>query len=298
MPRWRGSSSCEAPEPTAVTPRASLDEAAPRGPLRRVVLVLSYDGSAFSGFATQRGQRTVQGVLEEALEEMTGAAVSSRCAGRTDTGVHALAQVVHVDLDADFVEREGTLSAFAELPAIARSLSKQLGPQVAVWRAFVAPQGFDARHSALARRYRYVIETDPRRDPLYRGASWFVAEPLDLAVMRLGCEPLLGEHDFSAFCRQPKGKEHGALRRRVTDASWHQESSRLVFEIEANAFCHQMVRSIVGMEVSIGSGRSLPSEIMQRLREPDRSGLPRPAPPGGLCLLAVTYPEELGGSFR
>jgi tRNA pseudouridine38-40 synthase len=281
-----------------VTPRAPVDEAAHRGPLRRVVLVISYDGSGFSGFATQRGQRTVQGDLEDALEQMTGAPVSSRCAGRTDTGVHALAQVVHVDLDANFVERDGPVAALSELPALARSLSKQLGPEIAVWRCLLAPEGFDARHSALARRYRYVVETDPRRDPLYRGASWFVAEPLDLAVMRLGCEPLLGEHDFSAFCRQPKGKPHGPLRRRVTDASWHEEDSRLVFEIEANAFCHQMVRSIVAMEVSIGRGKTFPSEITERLREPDRSGLPRPAPPGGLCLLAVTYPKELGGSFE
>jgi tRNA pseudouridine38-40 synthase len=280
-----------------VSTSAEHDEAAPLGPLRRVVLVCSYDGSGFHGFAAQPGQRTVQGELESTLEQMTGAPVQLRCAGRTDTGVHAVAQVTHADLDAAFVERGEPALAFEELDFLSRSLTTQLGPAISVWRAFVAPEGFDARHAALARRYRYVIETDARRDPLYRGASWQVTGELDLAAMRLGCDPLFGEHDFSAFCRQPKGREAGPLRRRVREATFAVEGTRLVFEIEANAFCHQMVRSIVGMLVAIGKGRRRPSDVVERLRAPDRQGMPTPAPAQGLCLVAVTYPPELGGTF-
>jgi tRNA pseudouridine38-40 synthase len=124
-----------------------------------------------------------------------------------------------------------------------------------------------------------------------------VSEPLDLNAMRLACDPLFGEHDFCAFCRQPSGKEKGPLRRRVLDASWERRGSLLWFEIEANAFCQQMVRALVGMLVAVGRGRHRPSEIMDRLREPDRSGLPTPAPAAGLTLIAVRYPSELGGTF-
>ena len=143
------------------------------GAQRRVVLALSYDGAAFHGFAAQPRQRTVQGRIEEALAQITGGAVDSVCAGRTDAGVHALAQVLHVDLDAAyFARRQVGEEPFTEAPALApRSLNKMLAPEVTVWRCFTAPEGFDARHSATARRYRYVIETGPRRDPLYRARA-------------------------------------------------------------------------------------------------------------------------------
>ncbi len=270
----------------------------PAGAQRRVVLALSYDGAAFHGFAAQPRQRTVQGRIEEALAQITGGAVDSVCAGRTDAGVHALAQVLHVDLDAAyFARRQVGEEPFTEAPALARSLNKMLAPEVTVWRCFTAPEGFDARHSATARRYRYVIETGPRRDPLYRGACWHLPGELDLPAMRLATEAVHGEHDFSAFCRQPKGREAGPLRRRVSEARWRTEAPLLVLEIEANAFCHQMVRSLVGMLVAIGQGRRQAAEVHERLRNPDRDGLPQPAPAEGLCLVAVQYPEALGGRF-
>jgi len=116
----------------------------------RVVLLASYDGSGFHGFANQPGQRTVQGSIEAALERMTGGAVSTVCAGRTDTGVHALCQVVHADLPEEYLLRRGSsLIPFSELGELARSLSKQVAPDAVIWRSFVAPEGFDARHSAL-----------------------------------------------------------------------------------------------------------------------------------------------------
>lgn len=281
-----------------MTTVSSTAEAVEVGAARRVVLALSYDGSSFHGFAAQRGQRTVQGVLEAALEQVTGGPVKSVCAGRTDTGVHALSQVVHVDLDAGYLTRTKVpAEPFAEAPALSRSLSKILSPSVTVWRAFVAPEGFDARHGALARRYRYVIETSAQRDPLYATASWHLPSELDLSAMRLASEALYGEHDFAAFCRQPAGREPGPLRRRVIEARFVLDPPLLVFEIEANAFCHQMVRSIVGLLVAIGQGRRRANEVHRRLVDPDRGGLPSPAPPQGLSLVAVRYPEQAGGCF-
>ncbi|HVB05636.1 MAG TPA: tRNA pseudouridine(38-40) synthase TruA [Acidimicrobiales bacterium] len=278
-----------------------MSEAAPQlapQPVR-VVLHCSYDGSGFHGFATQRGQRTVQGALEAALEQITGAAAETGCAGRTDTGVHAVAQVVHADVDPAYLERLGLAAEpFAEVVPLSRSLSKILAPDVVTRRAFVAPEGFDARRSATARRYRYVIDCGDRRDPLYRAASWHLPGELDLAAMRVAADALCGEHDFSAFCRQPKGREPGPLRRRVIGTRFTRDDALVCFEIEANAFCHQMVRSIVGMLVAVGRGRRTAAEVAARLRAPDRGGLPSPAPAIGLCLIAVEYPEHLGGAVR
>ena len=302
-----------------------FDEAAPSGPLRRVVLSLAYDGSGFKGFAAQPGQRTVGGALVAALEKVTGGSVAITCAGRTDTGVHALAQVVHADVAESYLL--GRLGAAGEpgeaLPGLARNLSGLVGPDCVVWDAAVAPEGFDARHGATWRRYRYEIDTGPHQSPLRRSVAWHVKELLDLAPMRLASDALIGEHDFAGFCRQPPGeggtKASGPIVRRVLDARWQAGdgtgkargtgqlqgndratggSTTLVFEIEAKAFCHQMVRSIVGTLVAVGAGRTRPSDLVARLRSGSRKGAPTLAPPGGLCLVEVGYAQELGGARR
>ena len=268
------------------------------------MLLVAYDGTSFHGFAAQQGQRTVGGVLAATLTAMSGHEVSLTCAGRTDSGVHALGQVVHADLDA------GTVAKWAGrepgpgmvLERLGRSLSRQLGPAVAVIEARVAPDGFDARHAATARRYHYSLLRTPWPDPLLQHRSWHVPGPLDLAAMRIGADALLGEHDFSAFCRLPHG-ESGPIVRRVLSVDWSPapgEDRLLVFKIEANAFCHQMVRSIVGTLVAVGEGRIPAGEVLAIVRSGDRSRSGQPAPSRGLCLMSVGYPDGLvpGGTWQ
>jgi tRNA pseudouridine38-40 synthase len=261
---------------------------------------VAYDGSAFHGFAIQPNQRTVAGSVLEALSRVTGSTHSYTCAGRTDAGVHALAQVVHVDIAEEVLARRfgpESLAPGRELEALARSLSSQLAPEIIVYRALVVSEDFDARRSATARRYRYDLGVGRRADPLRATSSWWVGPGLDLAAMRLGVDPLIGPHDFTGFCRRPPG-HCGPLERRVHEA-------RLVvvdpdywrFEIEANAFCHQMVRAIVGTLVAIGLGRLRANAVTDRLARRSREGAPTLAPPGGLCLVAVRYPPELGGDW-
>jgi tRNA pseudouridine38-40 synthase len=273
---------------------------------------VAYDGSGFHGFAAQDGQRTVAGTLAQALSRVTRTDISLTCAGRTDAGVHALDQVVHFDLPAD-------ASAAVDALTLVRSCNRQLEPSVVVRKAEIAPPGFDARHSATSRRYRYLVVNAPVADPLLAGVSWQVADPLDLRSMAAAADALLGEHDFRAFCRRVPGTTpEDPINRRVLDARWTRLSastdsvgegrpdgrgpalagppalvpmvgSLLAFEIEANAFCHQMVRSLVGTLVDVGRGRKRPSDILWILRSADRQLASQPAPPGGLTLMAVRY---------
>jgi len=261
------------------------------------MLLVSYDGSSFHGFASQPGQRTVGGMLEETLSSMAGHEVQLTCAGRTDSGVHARGQVVHADVDENAIAKwaERNIETGMLLERLGRSLSRQLGPMIAVIEARVAPGNFDARHLATSRRYRYDLLRTPWPDPLLSHQSWHVPGELDLAAMRIGADALLGEHDFSAFCRRPAG-EGKPVMRRVLSNSWATLSGDervWRFEIEANAFCHHMVRSIVGTLVAVGQGRLPAGELLSILRSGDRSRSGSPAPPGGLCLVCVRYPEAV-----
>jgi tRNA pseudouridine38-40 synthase len=271
----------------------------------RWVLTLAYDGSGYHGFAAQVGQRTVAGELAEALGRVTRTEVALTCAGRTDAGVHALDQVVHLDLPIDAAAR-------LDPDALVRSCNSQLGPGIVVRQAGPAATGFDARHSATARRYRYLVVNAPAADPLLAGLSWHVADPLELRSMAAAADALLGEHDFRAFCRRVPGTSpDDPINRRVEDAHWTrlggaEDRNRgvpgpelapvaghlLAFEIEANAFCHQMVRSLVGTLVDVGRGRKRASDILWILRSADRQQASQPAPPQGLTLMAVRYPGD------
>jgi len=284
-----------------------------RDDLVRWRLRVAYDGSGFHGFAAQEGIQTVAGTLSAALSRVTRTDVALTCAGRTDAGVHALDQVVHFDLPAD-------RSAALDPDALVRSCNSQVGPAIVVRSAEVAPAGFDARHSALARRYRYLVVNAPVPDPLLAGLAWHVPDALDLRAMTAAADALLGEHDFRAFCRRVPGTAPSdPIPRRVLDARWTRLDGRppgarsagtsdleertaaagpslvpvvgdlLAFEIEANAFCHQMVRSLVGTLVEVGRGRKRASDILHILRSADRAQAGQPAPPQGLTLIAVRY---------
>lgn len=252
------------------------------GPTERLRLVVAYDGAPFHGFARNEGVRTVAGVLEEAIGRMVGRPVELTCAGRTDKGVHARGQVVHVDVPVGAVD----------LVRLVRSLNKLAGPAIAVRQAEVVDDAFDARFSAIARRYRYLVRNHPTPDPFTASSAWHVDEPLSLPAMVLGCDALIGEHDFSAFCRRPKRRdgEEASLVRRVTEAVWHDDGDgRLRFEIEASSFCHQMVRSVVGTLVDVGRGRMRPGDLLGVIRSRDRRFAGELAPPHGLTLETVRY---------
>lgn len=248
-------------------------------------MLVAYDGTRFKGFAPQPGQRTVAGALAEAMARWARHPVDITCAGRTDAGVHAWGQVVHVEL-------QPPDDHHLDLPALVRSLRKQLAPEIVVRSAVVAPDGFDARHSAIQRRYRYTIRNHPVPDPFTARTAWLVEQPLDLRTMELACDPLYGEHDFSSFCRKPPDPA-ASLVRRIDGARWLDlGDGYLRFEIAANAFCHQMVRSLVGTIVDVGLGRIRAGEMAWILRSCDRANAGRVAPPHGLCLWEVGYGER------
>ena len=234
-----------------------------------------YDGSAFRGFARQAGQRTVQGVLEERLARVLGTEVTTTGAGRTDAGVHARQQVVSFESDDEL-----------DLQRLARSLNGMMGPEVVFDSVEKVGGEFSARFSARWRRYRYLILNEPLADPLSRHMCWHVTESLDLAAMNDAAGRLVGEHDFASFCRTP---DNGSTTRRVLSASWAREGEMSVFTITANAFCHQMVRSIVGFMIDVGKGRRRPDEIETVLAARDRSKASNMAPPHGLILWEVGY---------
>jgi tRNA pseudouridine38-40 synthase len=257
--------------------------AAPVGPLVRVRMTVAYDGSGFHGFAPNPGVRTVGGTLREAIQKVTRSRVELTCAGRTDTGVHAWGQVVSFDLPAE---------RFDEV-ALARSLNRLCGPAIVVRDLADAPDDFDARRSATGRAYRYTVVNRPVPDPFLAHVAWHVEEPLDLDLLRLGCDPLVGDHDFSAFCRKPKHRDgsEASLVRQVRRAAWTDVGDGVLrFEIEANAFCHQMIRSVVGTLVDVGLARKHAGELLGILAGRDRSKASPLAPPQGLCLWAVAYP--------
>jgi tRNA pseudouridine38-40 synthase len=253
-------------------------------PRLRIRLVVAYDGAPFHGFAVNEGVRTVAGDLEQALARIVGHEVTITGAGRTDKGVHARGQVVTFDVPA---------AEPPELESLVRSLNRMCGPAIAVIDAAPVPEDFDARFSAVARRYRYLVHRSPVPDPFRAASAWHVEAPLSFPAMTLACDALIGEHDFASFCRRPKRADgtEASLVRRVTEARWYDDGEDLLrFEIEASAFCHQMVRSIVGTLVDVGRGRRRPGELLSIIRAADRAFAGDLAPPHGLTLWLVRYP--------
>lgn len=258
-------------------------EAGDFGPTVRVRLVVAYDAAGFSGFAPNPGVRTVGGLLVEGLEKVLRHRVTMTCAGRTDSGVHAWGQVVSFDAAASKLDLE----------ALQRSVNRLCAPQVVVREATVAEPDFDARRSATARHYRYAIVNRTVPDPFLARTAWHVAAPLDLGVMRLGADPLIGEQNFASFCRRQKGRAgqpEPSLVRRVIDARWLDLGDGLLrFDISASSFCQQMVRSVVGTLVEVGMGKKRAGDVRGILEAEDRAGAGDLAPPHGLCLWAVSY---------
>jgi len=247
---------------------------------------VGYDGSAFAGWARQPGQRTVQLVLEEALATVLRLpSVRVSCAGRTDAGVHARGQVVHADVPNH---------AFAPVRAtLGYRLAGVLPPDVRAPRVQVAPPGFDARFSALGRRYAYrVSDTAYGVDPLRRHNVLWHRRAIDLDQMNTAGRMLLGEQDFAAFCRRREG---ATTVRTLRTLHWSREDDGVAAaSIEADAFCHNMVRALVGALLAVGDGRrpvQWPAEV---LAAGVRTADVHVAPAHGLTLEAVTYPPAAG----
>nr|WP_281248341.1 tRNA pseudouridine(38-40) synthase TruA [Cryptosporangium aurantiacum] len=247
---------------------------------------VSYDGTDFAGWAIQRGQRTVQGVLTEALARVTRVDVALTVAGRTDAGVHAFGQVAHLDLP---VEVWDTLGA-----SLVRRLSGLLPGDVRLRAISRAHPSFDARFGALRRRYVYRVTDAPwGAEPLRRRDTLAWPRVLDLDAMRSAGEQLLGEHDFAAFCRRREG---ATTIRALEEFRWEvaPEGPGRVLEahLAADAFCHSMVRSLIGALLAVGEGRHPASWPASLLRRADRAGNITVAPPHGLTLVSVEYPPD------
>jgi tRNA pseudouridine38-40 synthase len=244
----------------------------------RVRLDIAYDGTDFSGWAVQPGRRTVQGELELALATVLRLpAVALTVAGRTDAGVHATGQVAHCDVP--------------ELPAdLVRRLGGVLSADVRVRAAREVPADFDARFSALWRRYRYRISDAPHElDPLRRREVLGWPRPLEVPVMAAAAGRLPGLHDFAGFCRRREG---ATTVRTLTALSVARDGAEIVCGVEADAFCHSMVRSLVGALIAVGEGRrpvDWPASLLDRDRRADEVPV---APAHGLTLVEVGYPPD------
>ncbi|MCQ3809420.1 MAG: tRNA pseudouridine(38-40) synthase TruA [Acidimicrobiia bacterium] len=247
----------------------------------RVRATVAYHGGSFHGFAINRGVRTIGGDLTEALTRYLQQPVELTCAGRTDTGVHARAQVVSFDAPDD-----------ADLLGMRTAVNRMLAPAIAIRSADAAPEGFDARFDAASRTYRYTVLNQEVPDPFLASTAWHYYRPLNVDAMNAAAAAIVGKHDFSSFCRRQHtadGNEKSRVRV-VHRATWSAADEALLrFEIEASSFCHRMVRSITGALVDIGAARLPPEAMAAILAAKDRSEVPNLAPPHGLCLWSVTY---------
>ncbi len=251
----------------------------------RIRLDVAYDGTGFHGWAAQPGLRTVEGELSAALATVLRVpSVDLTCAGRTDAGVHARGQVVHTDLEAPPDPADA-------LGPLARRLNGILVDDLRVRRIVAAPAGFDARFSAIWRRYAYRVADRPEAvDPLRRGHVLRWGKPLDNERMNAAALSLVGEHDFAAFCKQREG---ATTIRTLLDLLWSREADGLlVAHVRADAFCHSMVRSLVGCLVAVGEGRRDVAWAGSVLAAGVRDSAVTVAPAHGLTLEEVGYPPD------
>lgn len=270
------------------------------GGFLRIRLDLAYDGGPFNGWAVQPGRRTVQGALEEALALLIRRPIRVTVAGRTDAGVHARGQVVHVDLsEAEWlglnrgVELDPSVALLRRLRgALSRGLGDLTGA-IEVHRVSIAPVGFDARFSALWRRYSYrIADGQARWDPLGRTSTLWHKDQLDVGLLNEGASQLLGLQDFRSYCKPREGATTIRELQRFEFARG--ADGVLVATVQADAFCHNMVRSLVGSALYVGAGVEKPGWLHERLLARQRDARSVLAAPHPLVLEEVAYPSASG----
>lgn len=246
--------------------------------MRNLKLLIEYDGTGFVGWQSQQNGRSVQDVITAAIAQILRESVDLIGAGRTDAGVHARGQV------ANFHTR-----STMESGRIQRALNAVLPDDVVVLDATDVPEDFHARYSALGRRYRYAISLRPTA--LGRRYQWYVKHDLNLDAMATVASTMIGEHDFSSFCKANSGVEHHVCT--VATSTWECEGSSLVYAVQANRFLHGMVRALVGTMVDVGRGYRTVDDFNHIFAARDRSLCGMAAPAHGLCLEEVIYPGSL-----
>lgn len=251
--------------------------------LVNIKLLVAYDGTNFHGLSPNPGVRTVVGEIMNLLEPYLGSFPQIVMSGRTDAGVHAWGQVLNFNVSSDK----------ADLQRIQRIINNSLSPEVVVRQICLESAEFSSRFDAVRRIYRYTVFNNPTANPFKSNTSWWVGRTINIANMNIAASHLVGTHDFSSFCRKPKntlGPTDPSLVRKVEKALWSSENDQdLIFEISGSAFCHQMVRSIVGFLVAVGLSKREPDEIQNVLLAKDRSFAEQLAPPNGLVLWRVEY---------
>ena len=244
-----------------------------------ILVTLAYDGTGFAGWQRQPGQRTVQGVLEEAIAELDGEPRRTRGASRTDSGVHAEAQLVSFDPERVIPESGWIMG-----------LNRHLPDDAAVKRAEVRPRGYDPRRDATGKHYRYLIHTAEVRDPLLRDRAWHIGRPLDIEAMRRAAAVLIGTHDFAAFQAANDPRENTVRTMRaieVHDGFWGHDSL-IAIDVHGNAFLKNMVRILAGTLYEAGRGRYTVERIASLVGESGARALAGPtAPPQGLTLVSI-----------
>ena len=279
------------------------------GGMPRIRLDLAYDGTFFSGWAAQPGLRTVEGVLTAALATVLREPVRLTVAGRTDAGVHAAGQVAHFDVSPGawgaLPGRSGRRPEAALLTRLAGVLAREAqeslvrtprgAGDVVVTGARIVPEAFDARFGALTRRYAYrIADAGAPRDPARRATVLWLPDALDVEAMDVSARRLLGEHDFLSYCKPRQG---ATTIRTLRALEWRRavagpDAGLVVLSVVADAFCHSMVRSLVGAGLAVGQGRKPATWPGELLATRTRQGAAPVAPPHGLTLEEVTYPGD------
>lgn len=246
--------------------------------IRRIKLVIEYDGSGYHGWQVQENAHSVQEEVERAVLRITGENVRITGAGRTDAGVHAFGQVAHFDTSSNVPAEK-----------FAAALNSVLPPEVSVVSSAEMPAGFHARFSACGKTYEYRILNRPVRSPILAKRAWHVRETLDLDAMKLAAAKFIGKHDFSSFC----ASGHSVLTydRVITASEWAMMGECLVYQVSGNGFLYNMVRIMTGTMVEIGLNKRPVEDIETLFEERDRNQAGITAPPHGLYLVKVHYPD-------
>lgn len=244
--------------------------------MRTIRLTIAYDGTGFVGWQRQETGDSIQGLIEDALATIEGHIVTLHGAGRTDAGVHALAQVASARIGAEL--DDATLT---------RALNAHLPPAIRVDRVDTVADDFHARFSATGKSYEYRVWNGPAMPPFMRLYAWHVPQPLDLARMNDAARAIVGEHDFAAF-QGTGGRTHSTVRR-VTSAEWRADGAAVTFAICGQGFLRHMVRSLAGTLIEVGHGRRPVDDLARLVAAPERSDAGRTAPPHGLFLVSVLY---------